>query len=99
MGGDDRLDLISQLKNADFLMKALRGDFQKITPYPFRAEKKEYVPSPDRQPLERSTPEQEGVRPQHLENFLRELEDCKSIQVHSIMVLRHGKVIAESFWK
>ena len=93
------VDLISQWKTADLLLKMMRGDFQKITPYPFLPEKRAYVPAPGRWPLPRATPEQEGVRSSHLESFLQALSGCGEIQVHSAMVLRRGKVIAEACWK
>ncbi len=48
-------------------------------------------------PLPRSTPEAQGLPSQSVLNFL-EAED-KINTLHSVMVLRHGKVIAEAWWK
>lgn len=46
--------------------------------------------------LPRSTPEAEGVSPAALLAFFRALDELDS--VHSLMVMRHGRVIAEA-WK
>lgn len=47
--------------------------------------------------LARSVPEAEGVSSAGLISFLDAIEKSK-IEFHSIMVLRHGKVIAEGWW-
>lgn len=47
--------------------------------------------------LARSVPEQEGVSSAGLLSFLDAIEKSK-IEFHSLMVLRHGKVIAEGWW-
>jgi CubicO group peptidase (beta-lactamase class C family) len=47
--------------------------------------------------LLRSTPEQQGVSSSRLNSFLDEVEKSK-IEFHSIMVVRHGHVIAEGWW-
>lgn len=47
--------------------------------------------------LARSTPEQEGVSSSGLLSFLDAIEKSK-IEFHSLMILRHGKVIAEGWW-
>ena len=47
--------------------------------------------------LPRSTPEAQGVSSDAVSNFLDKVADSK-IDFHSIMVLRHGHVIAEGWW-
>jgi CubicO group peptidase (beta-lactamase class C family)/predicted glycoside hydrolase/deacetylase ChbG (UPF0249 family) len=47
--------------------------------------------------LPRSTPEVEGVSSQHILTFL-EATAASDHEFHSIMVLRHGKVVAEGWW-
>ncbi len=53
--------------------------------------------------LKRSTPEQQGVRSEALIRLIEAVEQCKTQDMdqdlHSIMVLRHGTVIAEGWWK
>ncbi|MEJ7739875.1 MAG: serine hydrolase domain-containing protein [Chitinophagaceae bacterium] len=48
--------------------------------------------------LPRSTPEAEGVSSQGIINFLEAAGKSKH-ELHSFMFLRHGKVIAEGWWK
>lgn len=47
--------------------------------------------------LPRSTPEKQGVSSAALLEFLNALEKIE--QMHSVMVVRHGQVIAEGWWK
>lgn len=51
------------------------------------------------QPLPRSTPEAQGVSSQEIRGFVEAWEASKAHESHSLMVLRHGKVIAEGWWK
>lgn len=48
--------------------------------------------------LLQSTPEAEGVSSQGIISFLNAAEKSKT-EFHSFMMLRHGKVIAEGWWK
>lgn len=47
--------------------------------------------------LPRSTPEAEGVSSQNIINFL-DAAATSDHEFHSIMILRHGKVVAEGWW-
>ncbi len=47
--------------------------------------------------LPRSTPEAEGVESQGILNFVESIEKS-NIELHSFMLLRHGKVVAEGWW-
>ena len=49
-------------------------------------------------PLPRSTPEAEGVSSQAILDFV-EAADKNVNTLHSFMIVRHGKVIAEGWWK
>lgn len=48
--------------------------------------------------LPRSTPEAEGVSSKAIIGFLDAMDKTKH-EMHSLMILRHGKVIAEGWWK
>ena len=48
-------------------------------------------------PLPRSTPEEQGVPSKAVAGFVESLD--KIATMHSFMVVRHGKVIAEGWWK
>lgn len=45
--------------------------------------------------LPRSTPEEQGVSPELLKNLIHRLRALPDVDIHHLMVLRHGKVIAE----
>src|SRR5580693_5883897 len=47
--------------------------------------------------LPRSTPEAEGVSSAGILRFIEAVEKSKN-ELHSFMILRHGKVIAEGWW-
>ena len=48
--------------------------------------------------LPRSTPEAEGIASSAILDFLREA-DAQLDALHSVMVVRHGRVVAEGWWK
>jgi CubicO group peptidase (beta-lactamase class C family) len=50
------------------------------------------------EPLPRSTPEAQGVSPAAIRNFI-ETADKKITTMHSVMIVRHGQVITEAWWK
>jgi CubicO group peptidase (beta-lactamase class C family) len=47
--------------------------------------------------LTRSTPEEQGVPSETITQFFQKVEE-KGYDVHGLMMLRHGKVIAEHWW-
>jgi CubicO group peptidase (beta-lactamase class C family) len=48
-------------------------------------------------PLPRSTPEAQGISSQAIYDYVEALDKIKTM--HSFMVVRHGQVIAEGWWK
>jgi CubicO group peptidase (beta-lactamase class C family) len=48
--------------------------------------------------LPRSTPQAQGIDPAAIERLLDSLAD-KDLRVHSLMVMRHGSVVAEGWWR
>lgn len=48
-------------------------------------------------PLERSTPERQGIASADLLRFVEALDQLPH-ELHSVMLLRHGKVVAEGWW-
>src|ERR1700758_1112832 len=48
--------------------------------------------------LPRSTPADQGVDPAAILSFLDALEQRPDIEMHSLMVVRHGQVVAEGWW-
>jgi len=47
--------------------------------------------------LPRSTPEEQGVASAAIQKFVRQAER-RSLELHSLMLLRHGHVIADGWW-
>lgn len=48
--------------------------------------------------LPRSTPENQGISSQSIERFIRSIQE-KELELHSFMLVRHGHVVVESWWK
>jgi CubicO group peptidase (beta-lactamase class C family) len=48
--------------------------------------------------LPHSTPESQGVDPAGILAFLDSLESAPDIEMHSLMIIRHGHVVAEGWW-
>lgn len=46
-------------------------------------------------PVEKSTPEAQGVSSEYLCDFLNELRDDKTLDMHSVTIARNGKIICE----
>lgn len=89
------LDVISQMKVSDLMLKFVRGDLRHITPYPFFPQKKSSTQQPPLGGLPHATPESVGISSEYIRKFFEELDQCDQIQVHGVMILRHGKVIAQ----
>lgn len=51
--------------------------------------------APYLQPFPRSTPEAQGISSRYLADFIQELEADRGLDMHSIMILRNGHVIAQ----
>ncbi len=89
------LDLLSQMKIVELMLKFLRGDLRRITPYPFEPQKPKSIVRSGSGDLPRSTPENEGIPSDYIRRFFEDLDRCEDIRVHSVLLMRHGKVIAE----
>lgn len=48
--------------------------------------------------LPRSTPTAEGVDARAIEKFVTALETTPGVEPHGLMILRHGRVLAEGWW-
>ena len=82
---------------ATIMFDILTGKTGHIGKAAFKPEKPQFDwDKADAKPLERSTPEAEGVPTSFLYNLLFELGSAKKSELHHFLVLRHGKVICES---
>lgn len=93
------LDFVSQMKTVNLLMSLVQGNLEHCTPYPFVPNPEKPLPDRSLYGLETSTPEAQGVESAWMNGFFCALRDCCSIHVHSVAVLRHGKLIAEGSFK
>ncbi|HTF40734.1 MAG TPA: serine hydrolase domain-containing protein [Propionibacteriaceae bacterium] len=48
--------------------------------------------------LPRSSPESQGIDPAGILAFLDSLESAPDIEMHSLMIIRHGQVVAQGWW-
>lgn len=48
--------------------------------------------------LPRSTPSAEGIDARGIDAFVTALEQTPGVEPHSLMILRHGRVLAEGWW-
>lgn len=60
--------------------------------------KQSIFPDHPKDGFERSTPEAEGIPSTAILDFIEAIEE-KGIELHSLMILRHGKIITEGWWK
>ena len=52
----------------------------------------------EKHPLPQTTPEAIGVPSEAVERFIRQLEG-EGLCMHSVLMVRHGKITAEAYWK
>ena len=91
------MDLIGQMKNMDMFRKFLREDVSHMCPYPFIPQKPPAFPV-EETGFSASAPEKEGIPSSVIESYFRELDGEKDCHPHSVMILRHGKLIARGDW-
>lgn len=90
------MDIRIGLRTIDLLRKISDGrmqdiDFVKYTPQKIRFPEELRI----KQQFERAEPEEEGIDSGYLERFFKELQQMPKTRVHSFMILRNAKVIAE----
>ena len=94
------MKLFTPVKFADTTLKLIRGDFHHLYHYGYRPQKSKILLAHEKKGrIPRATPESQGVSSHHLASFLRAVEREKGINLHSVMVLRHGKSILEAHFK
>ena len=49
-------------------------------------------------PLPRSTPTAQGIDPAGITAFLDAADAAPDLELHSLMIIRHGQVVAEGWW-
>ncbi len=94
------MDITIQKRSVDLMMNFLKHNVDAIPPYGYAMQKPALAAAPDYAPLERAVPEDEGVSSIALKRFMERLElDKVNVLPHGILVIRHGKVLGEAFYK
>lgn len=81
----------------ELLLKIATGETGEISKVDYVAQKPRFssICASDEQPLERSSPESQGVSSAFFTSLLRDLSETKECKMHKFMALRNGKVICE----
>ena len=81
----------------ELLLKIATGETGEISKVDYAAQKPRFSSGrgSDEQPLERSSPESQGVSSAFFTSLLRDLSETKECKMHKFMALRNGKVICE----
>ncbi len=93
-----QVDSTTEKRAADLFWRYLKQDMSNIYPYPHRAEKPAAAPPPDPHPLPRATPESQGVPSTAVNALFAAIDGDEAAAAQAMLVLRHGKVIAEASW-
>ncbi len=94
----EKVDLTLEKRAMDLIWKFLTQDTQHLYVYAHRPQKPAFLPKRDKQPLPRSTPEEEGISSGAIAALLDSIHADEAARAQEIMILRNGKVIAEANW-
>lgn len=90
------MELKTQLKTAELLMKLLKGEEKEIHVLKGREEKRLQSKKEKNVLFERANPENVGVSSKELLYFLKDMAENIEASLHEIMILVNGKVILET---
>lgn len=89
--------LIKEAATLELIWDIIRGKTEGISKVTFFPQKPKFPwDLPYEQPFWRATPESQGVESERIREMFRAFGREKSIHLHSIMVLKNGKVIGET---
>ena len=94
----DKVDLTLEKRAMDLIWKFLTQDTQHLFAYGHRPQKPAFRAEPDRQPLPRSSPEEQGVSSRAITALLDRIHSDPNARAHEILIVRNGTVIAEAAW-
>lgn len=89
------MSLKLQVRTLDLLTKIVNGNINKIDFVPYLPQKGKCGRMKNRQPLARTTPEEQGVSSEYLRKFLEQIEKDDTIHTQGIMITRNKSVILE----
>ncbi len=94
-----QMDQTLEKRTLDLMGRFLHQDMENIYVYPYKQTKPVFTPAPDGHPLPRATPESQGISARAINGLIDAIHADPLADAHAIMVLRHGKVIAEASWE
>ncbi len=90
---------ISSLNGVITLFGRVADIRQAVTPiYPDTSGKPAFNPSPILSPFERAKPEEVGVPSSLIADFIDAVTRSDKLNLHSLLILRNGKLITEAVW-
>ena len=93
------MDLTIQMRSIDLMLKFMKNDLSGVPEYGYTLQKPPVNQlRPALHPFERCKPEAVGLSSAAVERLFRGLNADLSLGMHSVMLLRHGKVAAEGYW-
>lgn len=90
------MDFKVQKKTLELLYKLLEGTNGIVPFVSYYPQKKPFPNLEEEQRLKRAAPETQGISSVYLQKFLEELMASREINLHGIMVVRNGCVVAEA---
>lgn len=94
----EKVDLSLEKRATDLIWKFLTQDTQHLYVYPHRLQQPPMEAKPERFPLPRSTPEQEGISSRAINALFDSIHSDEAARAQEMIILRNGKVIAEAAW-
>lgn len=92
------MDLNIQMKSLALVLKFIKRDMQHIAAYPYYLQKPPTPPAVHPHPLPRATPESMGISSARVQALFAGVDAAPGLAPHALMLLRHGRVIAEAGW-
>ncbi|MEG1525713.1 MAG: serine hydrolase [Clostridia bacterium] len=93
-----QVDQSLEKRTFDLIVKFLKQDTQHLYAYPYKPSKRSCLVCANTAPLPRATPESQGVRTCALNALIDAIQADTTANAQQILVMRHGKVIAEASW-
>lgn len=92
------MSLSLRLRTVELLVRFLKGELDKVGAYDFVPQKTGILTDERKNTLPASDCEGQGVLSGHIYGLFREFESSAALCPHSLLVMRHGHVIAEGYW-
>lgn len=92
------MDESLEMRALELAGRFIKNDVQNLYSYPYKPQRIRRFPQRTETRLPRATPESQGVPSAALETFYRSVAADDIAQAHTVLVLRHGKIIGEGVW-